>query len=167
MAGPEKHWVLLHMSVSPQRLVQQNSYEAECNLATQATHATRHATTQTSHADLNGFLLQMETNIADFAAELGCTALEQQYRQLAANRWAGHLLHGSLRPVRKCSWQPHSQVLLGPVALQSCPPPDTGNSRRAPICSLLLPLCALAAMCALPAGATHSTCCSGTTRPPR
>ena len=38
-------------------------------------------------ADLNGYLLQMEENIADFAAELGCTALEQQYRQLATNRW--------------------------------------------------------------------------------
>ena len=29
----------------------------------------------------------MEENIADFAAQLGCSALEQQYRQLAANRW--------------------------------------------------------------------------------
>ncbi|PRW32561.1 putative trehalase [Chlorella sorokiniana] len=43
-------------------------------------------TTKILPADLNGYLLQMEENIADFAAELGCTALEQQYRQLAANR---------------------------------------------------------------------------------
>lgn len=78
--------------------------------------------------------------------------------------WASmprYLLPGRLRPVCKCSRQPRSPVLLGPAALQSCPPPDTGNSRRAPIRSLLLPLCAL------PAGATHSTHCSGTTRPPR
>lgn len=38
-------------------------------------------------ADLNGFLLQMEANIADFAAELGCSEVEQQFRQLAMDRW--------------------------------------------------------------------------------
>lgn len=40
-------------------------------------------------ADLNGFLLQMEQNIADFAGALGCTALQQQYQQLADNRRVG------------------------------------------------------------------------------
>lgn len=40
-------------------------------------------------ADLNGFLLQMEDNIAAFAGELGCTKVEQQYSQLADSRWAG------------------------------------------------------------------------------
>ncbi|KAI7838237.1 hypothetical protein COHA_007983 [Chlorella ohadii] len=43
-------------------------------------------TTKVLPADLNGFLLQMEQNIADFAGTLGCTALQQQYQQLADNR---------------------------------------------------------------------------------
>ncbi|EFN54656.1 hypothetical protein CHLNCDRAFT_24474, partial [Chlorella variabilis] len=43
-------------------------------------------TTSILPADLNGFLLQMEANIADFAAELGCSEVEQQFRQLAMDR---------------------------------------------------------------------------------
>jgi hypothetical protein len=39
-------------------------------------------------ADLNAYLLQAEGNIADFAAELGCTDVEQRFRELAADRWA-------------------------------------------------------------------------------
>lgn len=34
--------------------------------------------------------MQMEENIADFAAELGCAEVEAQYRELAAERCARH-----------------------------------------------------------------------------
>lgn len=40
------------------------------------------------NVDLNAYLLQVEGNIADFAAELGCTEVEQRFRELAADRWA-------------------------------------------------------------------------------
>ncbi|PSC73401.1 putative trehalase [Micractinium conductrix] len=43
-------------------------------------------TTLVIPADLNAFLMQMEENIADFAAELGCAEVEAQYRELAAER---------------------------------------------------------------------------------
>lgn len=42
--------------------------------------------------DLNAFLYQMEENIADIAAELGCpSSVEQQFRQLAADRRSLHV----------------------------------------------------------------------------
>lgn len=43
-------------------------------------------TTLVISADLNAFLFQMETNIADFARELGCTEVERQFRALAGQR---------------------------------------------------------------------------------
>ena len=39
-----------------------------------------------SSADLNAYLLQMEENIAKFAAQLGCAQVEQEFRRLAADR---------------------------------------------------------------------------------
>lgn len=51
-------------------------------------------------ADLNAYLLQMETNIADFARELGCGAVERYYRRLADDRWAGRLDRGGRLAMR-------------------------------------------------------------------
>ena len=103
-------------------------------------------------ADLNGFLLQMEENIADFAAELGCTALEQQYRQLAASRWAWCLLPGM--------YSTRSSSASLDAALQSCPR-LTLEEQQAP---RSIPS---AAMESFPAGGSRSTRCSGAIRRPR
>lgn len=66
--------------------------------------------------DLNGYLLQMEENIADFAAELGCPMLEQRYRQLATDRcgcrlrvalcWAATFCGLERRYRDTCPWAP-------------------------------------------------------------
>lgn len=54
--------------------------------APNSTDITTIRTTQIIPADLNAFLFQMETNIADFAEAMGCTDVAVEFRNRAADR---------------------------------------------------------------------------------